>query len=42
MRSITIMILTAAALSPGLGQAQRFQAVDADPNMPTKEGFGPG
>ena len=39
MRWITIMILTAAALSPGMGQAQRFEAVDADPNMPTKEGF---
>ena len=39
MRSITIMILTAAALFPGMGQAQRFQAVDPDPNMPIKEGF---
>ena len=39
MRSITIMILAAAALSPGMGQAQRFEAADVDPDMPIKEGF---
>ncbi len=39
MRSVAIMMLTAAALSPGMGRAQAFQAVHADPNMPTKEGF---
>ncbi len=39
MRSITIMMLTAAALVPGMAGAQAFQAVAADPNMPTKEGF---
>ena len=39
MRSVMIMMLSAAALSPGIGRAQTFQAVDADPNMPTKEGF---
>ncbi len=38
MRSITIMIL-AAALFPGVGQAQRFRAVDPDRNMPVREGF---
>lgn len=38
MRSIAIMILV-AALWPGAGQAQGFQAVAADPNVPTREGF---
>ena len=42
MRSVAIMMLTAAALSPGMGRAQAFQAVHADPNMPTKEGFDTG
>ena len=39
MRSVAIMMLTAAALSPGMARAQGFQAVAADPNMPIKEGF---
>ncbi len=39
MRLVTIMMLTAAAFSPGMGSAQGFRAVEADPNMPTKEGF---
>ena len=39
MRLLTIMIFAAFALSPGGGGAQAFQAVDADPNMPTREGF---
>ena len=39
MRSIAIMILAAAAFTPGVGGAQGFQAVEADPNMPTKDGF---
>ena len=39
MRLVIIMMLTAATFLPGKGQAQRFEAVDADPNMPTKEGF---
>ena len=38
MRWITTMIL-AAALTPGMGRAQGFQAVAADPTMPTKAGF---
>ena len=39
MRSVAIMMLTAAALSPGMARAQGFQTVAADPNMPIKEGF---
>ncbi|MCH7890888.1 MAG: hypothetical protein IH921_05225 [Gemmatimonadetes bacterium] len=39
MRLLTIMIFAAFAFSPGGGGAQAFQAVDADPNMPTREGF---
>ena len=39
MRLITMIMLTAAALTPHLAYAQRFQAVPADPNMPTQEGF---
>ncbi len=39
MRPVTIMMLTAAALSPGMGRAQAFREVAADPNMPIKEGF---
>ena len=42
MRSITIMMVMAAALFPGMGQAQGFQAVEADPNIPTIEGFDTG
>ena len=39
MRLVIIMMLTAATFLPGKSQAQRFEAVDADPNMPTREGF---
>ena len=39
MPPVTIMMLAAAALSPGMGRAQAFQEVAADPNMPIKEGF---
>ncbi len=39
MRLVTIMMLTGIVLSPGVGQAQMPATVDADPNMPTKEGF---
>ena len=42
MRSIAIMILVAAALLPSMGDAQGFQQVAADPNMPTKDGFDTG
>jgi hypothetical protein len=34
-----IMMLAATVVTPGMGKSQPFQAVDADPNMPTKEGF---
>ncbi len=39
MRLVTIMMITGIALSPGVGWAQMPTTVDADPNMPTKEGF---
>ncbi len=39
MRLTTITILAAAMLSPNTAWAQRFQAVEADPDMPTIEGF---
>ena len=39
MRLITMIMLTAVALTPNIAYAQRFQAVPADPNMPTQEGF---
>ncbi|MCH7490740.1 MAG: DUF3179 domain-containing protein [Gemmatimonadetes bacterium] len=33
------MMLTGTALSPGVGRAQMPATVDADPTMPTREGF---
>ena len=39
MRLVTIMMLTGSALSPGMGRAQMPATIDADPNMPIKEGF---
>ena len=39
MRLVTITMLAGAALSPGTGRAQMAATVEADPNMPTKEGF---
>ena len=39
MRLVSIVMLTGAALWPGTGRAQMPATVDADPNMPTKEGF---
>ena len=43
MRLFTITMLTVAALSPAMGWAQEMPgAVEADPNMPKKEGFDTG
>ena len=43
MRSLMITMLTVAMLSPATGWAQqRSEAVEADPNMPKKEGFDTG
>ena len=39
MRLVTIMMFTGAAFSPSIGQGQMPAALDADPNMPKKEGF---
>ena len=39
MRLTTMMMFTGVALLPGAGRAQMPATVDADPNIPTRDGF---